>query len=99
MKSALQKRFVFIAKSMLWSVLLYAVLMLAFNWDDVSNKVRGSNPITVMSNSGQAETPCTSKPIVVPTSISEKTNVVDHVITVLDYLHRIVYVASRSGLM
>ena len=50
MKNVAQKRIVFVAKSMMWSLLLYGFFMLAFNWEDVSNKVRGINPITVVNN-------------------------------------------------
>ena len=50
MRPVLQKRLLFVAKSMLWSVLLYGVCMLAVNWDDVSNKIRGVHPVTIISD-------------------------------------------------
>jgi len=44
MKEPLQKRPAFILKSMLWSLPLYMIAMLAFNWDDVYHRVTaGSN--------------------------------------------------------
>ena len=56
----IRNRVVFVAKSMLWSLLLYALFMLAFNWDDVSNRVRGTDPITVV-NSTSPSLPSASK--------------------------------------
>ncbi len=79
MKQLLKKRFVFIVRSMLWSVLLYAILMLALNWDDVSNKVRGTNPVTVMSNIPQ--TPTKNDPVTIPASISHKAGIIQTIIT------------------
>lgn len=49
MKPLVQKNGAFIAKSLLWSLLLYVVLMAAFNWDDVSNTITGRSMITVVS--------------------------------------------------
>ena len=41
MKTVLQKRLGFIARSLAWSLLLYVALMLAFNWDEVKCTVQG----------------------------------------------------------
>ncbi len=75
MKPVIQRRFVFVAKSMLWSLLLYTVFMVALNWDDVSNKVRGVNPITVITNVS-SQPPVISKPAVVTPSISRGVGVI-----------------------
>lgn len=47
-----QKRIGFIARSLGWSLLLYIVLMLAFNWDEVKGTVNGRK-IAVVVNDGQ----------------------------------------------
>jgi len=63
MKPALLKRFAFIGKSMLWSLLLYVTMMLVFNWDDVRNTVYGNNKITVINNAlPDQETPVAGNP-------------------------------------
>ena len=49
MKLYNKKRFNFIVKSFLWSVILYSALMVAFNWDEVHNSVTGRNNSTVIS--------------------------------------------------
>lgn len=48
MKPFSGKRFSFIGKSLLWSLLLYVAMMAAFNWDDVRNSVTGKNSITIV---------------------------------------------------
>ena len=81
MKPLTQKRFVFIAKSMLWSLLLYATFMLACNWDEVSNKVRGINPITVVNNIS-AGAPGANSTVVHPASISHQAGILYVIIAV-----------------
>ena len=89
-----QKQFVFIAKSMLWSLLLYAAFMLAFNWDDVSNRVRGVNPVTVVNNiqPGQG---AGNNPVTVPATISGDAGIINGLLNVLKGLGN---VADRSSL-
>jgi hypothetical protein len=50
MENKIQSKIVFIAKSMLWSVLLYVAMMLVFNWDDVKAIAIGRNTIAVVAN-------------------------------------------------
>jgi hypothetical protein len=50
MKPGIQKRFAFICKSMLWSVMLYVTMMLVFNWDEVNNAIKGNKGITIVTN-------------------------------------------------
>jgi len=90
MKTGLQKRFAFVAKSMLWSVLLYVVLMLAFNWDDVNNKVRGNNPITIISNITSSQVPVINNPTVIHSSITDNVSLIKKIITVAKGIHDIV---------
>ena len=71
---------------MLWSVLLYTIFMLVFNWDDVSNKVRGINPITIV-NSISAQPTSVSKPAVVTPSISYSTGLLRTLINLVSSLH------------
>lgn len=94
MKSVIQKRFVFIAKSMLWSVLLYVVLMLAFNWDDVSNKVKGTNPITIISNIPSPETTMTNTLPAAP-SILHHAGIIEKIGTIAGSVVKIIGIAGR----
>lgn len=50
MRKGIQRRFAFICKSMLWSVLLYMVVMLVFNWQEVNNTLRGRHDVTVITD-------------------------------------------------
>jgi len=43
------KSIVFIGKSILWSLLLYTVMMLAFNWEEVNSTLKGHNAVTIES--------------------------------------------------
>ena len=45
-----KKRFVFIGKSLLWSLLFYIAMMVAVNWDEIRNTATGKNDITVVNN-------------------------------------------------
>lgn len=49
MASPIKKRFSFIGKSLLWSLLLYMVMMLAFNWEDLRHTLRGEDRVTVVN--------------------------------------------------
>ena len=63
MKREIQKRFSFIFRSMLWALLLYTAVMLAFNWDDVSNATFGKNTIAIVSSDEQIpHPPCLNCP-------------------------------------
>jgi hypothetical protein len=76
MKNGTQKQFAFFGKSMLWSLLLYAVMMLAINWDEVRNAVNGS-PAIVVENTGPpgSQAPFTTNPPSAP-NISGRTGFV-----------------------
>ena len=78
---------------MLWSLLLYAIMMLALNWDDVSNKVRGTNSVTVMSNIPAPQTPSTNNPVTIPASISRKAGVLQTIIILAKDINGIVRTA------
>ena len=86
MKPATQRTFLFVTKSMLWSLLLYTVFMLALNWDDVSNKVRGINPITIV-NSISAQPSSVNKPSVIIPAISRSTGIIKGLINLVSSLH------------
>ena len=51
MKAAAGKSMIFIGKSMLWSLLLYSALMLALNWEEVGNTIKGKSTVTILSGS------------------------------------------------
>ena len=95
MKPVFKKRFIFIAKSMLWSMLLYVVLMLAFNWDDVNNKVKSSNPITVMSNITSPQTPEANNPAAIPPSIAHNMGFAEKIITLARNISGIIGIAIK----
>ena len=44
-----QQRFAFYGRSLLWSLLLYAVLMMVINWDDVQNTMHGKSTTTIVN--------------------------------------------------
>ena len=84
MRPVLKKRCVFIAKSMLWSLLLYVALMFAFNWDEVSNTVNGKNAITVVSNTQPApQAPGAQNPAAAPARISAPAGIVRNILSVV----------------
>lgn len=49
MKIRPEKSIVFIGKSILWSVLLYTVMMLVFNWEEINSTLKGRNAVTIES--------------------------------------------------
>ncbi len=92
MKPVLKKRFVFIAKSMLWSLLLYVVLMVSFNWDDLNNKIRGANAITVV-NVQQA--PPVTDPAVTSSKIAHNISAAEKIITLAKTIGGIIGIVTR----
>ncbi len=86
MKPEIRRRFVFVAKSMLWSLLLYTVFMAALNWDDVSNKVRGINPITVITNIS-TQSYSVDRPAIVPPSIAHTTGLIRRLVHLVSSFH------------
>ena len=76
MKPGIQKRFAFIGKSMLWSLLLYVTIMLVMNWDEVSNPVNGNARITVVNTSlPEPQAPGVNNPDATQTNVSRHVNV------------------------
>lgn len=59
MNRVLSQKLAFASKSLLWSVLLYAVLMTIINWDEVSNRFSksGSQVASIHSSSAPASEP------------------------------------------
>lgn len=82
MRSHVKKQFAFYGKSMLWSLLLYCVLMIAINWEEVNNTMHGRNSITVV-NTNHEITPQVVTPSASQTNIAEKTGVAKNIIAVL----------------
>ena len=79
MKQRLQTRVVFIAKSMLWSLLLYVVMMLAINWDDVSRTISGKNTIAVVSEQPTKQIPGSNA----PASISKHVGIIKSIVSIV----------------
>ena len=50
MKPPVKKQILFIGRSVLSSLLLYVVMMLVFNWDEVSKTIRGDNALTIVTD-------------------------------------------------
>jgi len=91
MKPVLKKRFAFIAKSMLWSVLLYIVMMLAFNWDDLSSRVKGTNPITIIGNLPSQQ----SLPEATPATIAHNVSTVEKITMIAKAIIHVVGIATH----
>ncbi len=86
MKPGIHDRFVFVTRSLMWSVLLYCTLMLVFNWEDVSNKVRGINPITVVSDITVQPPFSNTTPVVHP-NIGHNPGIITGLINLIGSLH------------
>ncbi len=91
MKKTIQKRCVFVLKSMLWSLVFYCTLMVVFNWDDLSGVVTGKNAITIVnSNQVLPMTHNVDNPDVVQPNISKNSGIIPIIFKV---------VKTVSGLM
>jgi hypothetical protein len=82
MRPVIKKCFVFITKSLLWSVLLYVVFMFAFNWDEVSNTVSGRNAIAVSDNQSSPQFPGTGSPVVTPAGITGHSSIIKSILAI-----------------
>lgn len=95
MKPGIQKRFTFIGKSMLWSLLLYVTVMLFLNWDEVSNTVNGNTRITVVnSNLPELQIPAIDSPAVSQTNVAGHAGVAKNFIVIIKTICGIAYNAS-----
>ncbi len=84
MKLLAKKRFAFIGKSLLWSLMLYVAFMVTINWDEVSNTVSGNNPITVINQTlPDAPPPGINSPVTTPTNINTHSVIVKGIIAVV----------------
>ncbi|MBS1587280.1 MAG: hypothetical protein JSS82_17230 [Bacteroidetes bacterium] len=54
MNRVLSQKLMFISKSLLWSVLFYAVLMTIINWDEVSNRFGKSDKQVASAHTSSA---------------------------------------------
>jgi hypothetical protein len=96
MKQGTQKRFAFIGKSMLWSLLLYAVVMLAANWDEVGNAVKGSNVVTVVNNMQPgAQSQAANEPGMAPVSIAQHSHIIKDAVALVIRVADVVTTLSR----
>jgi hypothetical protein len=90
MKLNTRNGFLFIGRSMIWSLLLYVAMMVAFNWEDVSRTVLGKNAVTIVSSTLPTP-PADSEPVRQPASISAghvAGSVISSLHTVLRFLPR-----------
>jgi hypothetical protein len=94
MKTGIQRRFAFIGKSLLWSILLYVVFMLVFNWDEVSNTVSGKNAVTVSNNQQMPQLPGTNNPVITPANISAHTGVFKSIVRLMKTITGIASVSA-----
>jgi hypothetical protein len=70
-------------KSMLWSLLLYVVLMLCINWEDVTNRISGRSATIVSVNHTAPETPGVDAPTIVPVKILGKSALLMDVVVMI----------------
>lgn len=70
MSSRIRTRIAFIGRSMTWALLLYAVMMLLINWEEVSNVVNNKAGITVVEQ--PAATPGTNPSGTPPVNITTR---------------------------
>ena len=90
MKPAIKKQFSFIGRSLLWSLLLYVVMMLAFNWDEVSNTVKGNNTITVVTHTlPEPQFPYANDPGTFPANISKHTGIIVNIVSLVKDIYSI----------
>jgi hypothetical protein len=69
---------------MLWSLLLYVVMMLVFNWDEVSNTIKGNHAITVVTDTIRgSQSPSAGDRSAAPASITEHAGIFGNIITLL----------------
>ena len=94
MKQRVQKRIKFVLKSMLWSVLLYVAMMVAFNWDDVRNVVNGSNPITIVNNP-QIEPAALNQPEGIPSNITKRKGVIKSIVSLVRIVSGVAEIAVK----
>jgi hypothetical protein len=84
MKPAFQTKCFFLSKSLLWSVLLYVLLMAGFNWEEVRNTFTGKNNITVVKPAPRdMQTSYINELEPVTPSISEHTGAVHNAIVIV----------------
>ena len=95
MKPVTKKRVTFIAKSMLWSALLYVVLMLGINWDDLYNRVKGTNAITVIRILPSQQSTPEASPVSIPANIAHSVSTVEKITTITKALIHAVGIATR----
>lgn len=62
MKPQFQKKIAFIARSMMWSLLLYVVMMLAFNWDEIGRTINGKNAVAIVTDTPEQQIPYPGTP-------------------------------------
>jgi hypothetical protein len=82
MKPEMNRRFTFIGKSLLWSLLLYVVMMSVMNWEEIRNTVKGGNSITVVTTEQNSD----GNTIVSHANISERKGFVNDVAALLKTL-------------
>ena len=70
MNQLFQKRSAFIIKSILWSMLFYSILMLAFNWDDVSTHIKDKGAVTTANDQPYRHVPDATISAPLPVKIS-----------------------------
>jgi len=96
MKQSIRTRGKFVFKSMLWSLLLYIGLMLAFNWDDVRIGVSGANPITIVTNSQQSsESAVVNPPVDIQSNITRHKGVLKSVVSLVKIISGIADAAGK----
>lgn len=89
MKLINKRSFVFFGKSLVWSLLLYAITMITFNWEEVRNNINGTTGLAKISTN-TSETQNTD---VNEKNISEKPSILKIAATIM---HAIMGVTSEN---
>ncbi len=89
MKLINKRSFVFFGKSLVWSLLLYAITMITLNWEEVRNNINGTTCLAKISTN-TSETQNTD---VNEKNISEKPSILKIAATIM---HAIMGVTSEN---
>jgi len=82
MRLVILKRIAFVGKSMLWSLCLYVVMMLAFNWDEIKNTMTDNNSSVVITSELDQSQSVFNKQSV-PATISQHAGAVKGILTLV----------------
>ena len=95
MKPGVQNGFSFIAKSMLWSLLFYVIVMFAFNWDDVVNRIHGVHAVAKVISELPQLPAAPDKTVTTAPAISTHSDLIRHILLIVRSIHHVSGMALR----